>query len=61
MKVLLSWLKEFSPDIDGDPIELGEQLSQLGLAVEEVSILGGGLDRIVVAKVLDLRHVLYPR
>ncbi len=55
MKVLLSWLKEFSPDIDGDPIELGEQLSQLGLAVEEVSILGGGLDRIVVAKVLDLR------
>lgn len=55
MKVLLSWLKEFSPDIDGDPIELGEQLSQLGLAVEEVSMLGGGLDRIVVAKVLDLR------
>ena len=34
MKVTLSWLREFAPDIDGDPVELGETLSALGLAVE---------------------------
>lgn len=55
MKVLLSWLREFAPDIEGDPVELGERLSALGLAVEEMSITGEGLDGIVLAKVLDLR------
>jgi len=54
MKVLLSWLREFAPDIDGDPVELGETLSALGLAVEEMTITGGGLDGVVLAKVLDL-------
>ncbi|MCP5028861.1 MAG: phenylalanine--tRNA ligase subunit beta [Actinomycetia bacterium] len=56
MKVLLSWMQEFAPDIAGDPVELGEQLSDLGLAVEELKQLGGGLDGIVVARVLDLRQ-----
>ncbi len=55
MKVLLSWLREFAPGIDGDPVELGEILSGLGLAVEEMTITGEGLDGIVLAKVLDLR------
>ncbi len=54
MKVLLSWLQEFAPDIDGDPIALGEKLSALGLAVEEMTITGQGLDGIVLAKVLEL-------
>ena len=54
MKVLLSWLREFAP-IDGDPDALAAQLSDLGLAVEEMRILGGGLDGIVVARVLGLR------
>ncbi len=54
MKVLLSWLREFAPDIDGDPVELGEILSALGLAVEEMTITGQGLDGIVLAKVLEL-------
>ncbi len=54
MKVLLSWLREFAPGIDGDPAELGEILSGLGLAVEEMTITGAHLDGIVVAKVLDL-------
>ena len=54
MKVLLSWLREFAPDIDGDPVEIGETLSALGLAVEEMTLTGGGLDGIVLAKVLDL-------
>lgn len=55
MKVLLSWLREFAPEIDGDPVDLGERLSGLGLAVEEMTVTGVGLDGIVLAKVLDLR------
>ena len=54
MKVLLSWLQEFAPGIEGDPVELGEKLSALGLAVEEMTITGQGLDGIVLAKVLEL-------
>ena len=54
MKVLLSWLQEFAPGIEGDPTELGETLSALGLAVEEMTITGQGLDGIVLAKVLEL-------
>lgn len=55
MKVLLSWLREFAP-IEGDPVALGEQMSDLGMAVESVEHLGRGLDGIVVARVLDLRR-----
>jgi phenylalanyl-tRNA synthetase beta chain len=55
MKVLLSWLKEFAPDIEGDPYSLGDTLSALGLAVEEMILTGRDLDGIVVAEVLDLR------
>ncbi|MEO0494645.1 MAG: phenylalanine--tRNA ligase subunit beta, partial [Actinomycetota bacterium] len=55
MKVTLSWLREFAPDIDGDPVELGETLSALGLAVEEMEIVGELVDGVVLAKVLDLR------
>ena len=55
MKVLLSWLREFAPDIDGDPERLAEVLSGLGLAVEELSHVGQGLDGIVVAEVLATR------
>ena len=54
MKVLLSWMQEFAP-IEGDPVALGEQMSDLGMAVESMDRLGQGLDGIVVARVLDLR------
>jgi len=54
MKALLSWLQDFAP-IDGDPVEIGEQLSDLGMAVEQLDRLGEGLDGIVVAKVLATR------
>ena len=55
MKVTLSWLREFAPDIDGDPVELGETLSALGLAVEGIELVGETVDGVVLAKVLDLR------
>lgn len=54
MKVLLSWLREFAP-FDADPFELGDQMSDLGMAVESIELLGTGLDGVVVAKVLELR------
>ena len=54
MKVLLSWLREFA-SIEGDPADLGEQLSGLGLAVESIKPIGEGLGGIVVARVLGLR------
>ncbi|MEC8947973.1 MAG: phenylalanine--tRNA ligase subunit beta [Actinomycetota bacterium] len=54
MKVLLSWLQEFAP-VNGAPEEIGNQLSDLGLAVEAMTSIGGGLDGVVVARVLDLR------
>jgi phenylalanyl-tRNA synthetase beta chain len=54
MKVLLSWLREFAP-LEGDPVELGEQLSDLGMTVEALDRIGEGLDGIVVAEVLATR------
>lgn len=54
MKVLLSWLKEFAP-IEVAPDELGLILGDLGTPVEEMDLLGEGLDGIVVARVLELR------
>ena len=54
MKVLLSWLQDFAP-IVGDPVEIGEHLSDLGVAVEQLDRLGEGLDGIVAARVLATR------
>ena len=54
MKVLLSWMREFAP-IEGDPAFLAEQMTDLGMVVEEVVETGRNWDGIVVAKVLDLR------
>ncbi len=54
MKVLLSWMQEFAP-IEGDPEELADTLTDLGLVVEDVSVVGSNWDGIVVARVLDLR------
>ena len=53
MKVLLSWLREFAP-IEGDPAELADHLSDLGMAVEEMRVLPS-LDGVVVARVAGLR------
>ena len=56
MKVLLSWMRDFAP-FEGDPVALGEEMSDLGMAVEELDILGEGLEGIVVARVLETRPV----
>jgi phenylalanyl-tRNA synthetase beta chain len=56
MKVLLSWLRDFAP-FEGDPVALGEEMSDLGMAVEELERTGEGLDGIVVARVLETRPI----
>jgi phenylalanyl-tRNA synthetase beta chain len=56
VKVLLSWLRDFAP-FEGDPVALGEVMSDLGMAVEELDRLGEGLDGIVVARVLETRAI----
>lgn len=55
MKVTLSWLREFAPDIEGDAVELSETLSALGLTVETMKRSGDIAEGVVLAKVLDLR------
>jgi phenylalanyl-tRNA synthetase beta chain len=55
MKVLLSWLREFAPDLPDDPVAVGDALGALGTPVEEMQLIGQGLDGIVVARVLELR------
>jgi phenylalanyl-tRNA synthetase beta chain len=54
MLVTLSWLREFAP-LEGDPVSIAEQLSDLGLVVEDQRDVGGHLGGVVVARVLDLR------
>ena len=54
MLVPLSWLRDFAP-IDRDPDELASVFSNLGLVVEGMTRVGGGLDGVVVARVLALR------
>ena len=55
MKVLLSWLREFAPDIEGDPAALSDVLSALGLTVEEMTVTGSVSDSVVLGRVLELR------
>ena len=54
MKLTLSWLRDFAP-IEGSADEIGRQLTDLGLAVEEQAPADAGMHGIVVARVLDLR------
>ena len=51
MKVTYNWLKEFV-DFDLSPSALGDLLTMLGLEVEGVEQIGGGLDEVVVARVV---------
>jgi len=52
MKVTYNWLKEFV-DFDLTPVELGDLLTMLGLEVEGMEQLGGGMDKVVIARVLE--------
>ena len=52
----LSWLRDFAP-LDAPVDQLAAALSGLGLVVEGVAHVGGALDGVVVARVLDIRPI----
>jgi len=54
VRVLWSWLEEFTP-LPGDPVTVGDTLSDLGLAVESMEVRGAGIADVVVARVVALR------
>jgi phenylalanyl-tRNA synthetase beta chain len=51
----LSWLRDFAP-FDQTIAELAEALSNLGLVVDGVREIGGGLDGVEVVRILDIRQ-----
>ncbi len=52
MKILYSWLKEFV-DTRLSPAGVQEALTMAGVEVSSCRFLGGGLDGVVTAKILD--------
>ncbi len=56
MRAPLSWLRDYAP-LEAGVDELATKLSELGLVVEGVEHIGGGLDDVVVARVLDIRPI----
>ncbi len=54
MNVSLRWLEALAPDLSGTPDELSERLASLGFPVEGVHVLSGGIDGLVVARVLEV-------
>ncbi|HVM07152.1 MAG TPA: phenylalanine--tRNA ligase subunit beta [Acidimicrobiales bacterium] len=56
MRVPLSWLRDFAP-FDLDPKELGLVFDDLGMVVEGIEFVGGGLEGVVVARLLDIQPI----
>jgi phenylalanyl-tRNA synthetase beta chain len=55
MNITYNWLKEFV-DFEHSPDQLAELLTMLGLEVEAMEKLGGGMDDVVVALVAEKRQ-----
>src|SRR5438045_5465255 len=51
MLVSYRWLCELVPGLTAAPADVAERLSRGGLAVDGVSALGAGLERVVIAEV----------
>jgi phenylalanyl-tRNA synthetase beta chain len=56
MRVPLSWLRDYAP-FDLDPAELGRVFDDLGMVVEGIERIGGGLDGVVVARLLSIEPI----
>jgi phenylalanyl-tRNA synthetase beta chain len=54
LRVPLSWLRDFAP-FDAPNDAIADALSNLGLVVEGVEAVGGGLEGVVVARVAAIR------
>ena len=56
MLVPLSWLRDFAP-FDLEPKDLGLVFDDLGMVVEGIEFIGGGLDGVVVARLLEIEPI----
>ncbi len=56
MLVPLSWLRDFAP-FDLEPKALGRVFDDLGMVVEGIEFVGGGLEGVVVAKILTIEPI----
>lgn len=56
MLVPLSWLRDFAP-FDLDPKELGLVFDDLGMVVEGIDHIGGGLEGVVVARIMSIEPI----
>ncbi|MHB1534223.1 MAG: phenylalanine--tRNA ligase subunit beta, partial [Acidimicrobiales bacterium] len=54
MRAPLSWLRDYAP-FDQSVEAIASTLSHLGLVVEGITRVGGGLDGVVVARILAIR------
>lgn len=52
MRIPLSWLQDFTP-VDLPAQELAEVLAELGFEVDDIEMVGGSLEGIVAARVLE--------
>jgi phenylalanyl-tRNA synthetase beta chain len=54
MDVSVNWLRALAPNIEGTPQELADDLSMQAVPVDRVTIVGEGLQDIVVARVVSV-------
>jgi phenylalanyl-tRNA synthetase beta chain len=57
MRVPLSWLQDFVPDLTATPAELATALIRAGLEVEQVHAFGDDIRGVVVGRVLDVEEL----
>lgn len=53
MRVSLKWMRDYV-NFDGEPQELADTLTMAGIPVEEVHILGEGIENVVTGKLLSV-------
>jgi len=55
VNVSVNWLRELAPGIEDDAAAIAHRFSMVAAAVEGIETIGGGLDDIVVARVLETK------
>jgi phenylalanyl-tRNA synthetase beta chain len=54
MRAPLTWLRDYAP-LEAEVDRLADTLSELGLVVDAVEHVGGGLGDVIVSRILDIR------
>jgi phenylalanyl-tRNA synthetase beta chain len=56
MNISYRWLRDLAPGIEDDADRVAERLAMLGAPVDEVLVLGEGIDGVVIARVDEVRQ-----